>query len=304
MVRVRVPASSANMGAGFDTLGIALNLYSVIEAEETSGGLEIITKSGGGVVHNDETNLVYRAMDRVFKKVEYKPQGIKIMQDSKIPMTRGLGSSSACIIGGMLAANVLSGRRLTYPQILDLATEMEGHPDNVAPAMYGGLCVSARVDGKTVVKSTKLCHKIKFAVMIPDFFFATRKSRGVLPDTVEFQSAVGNISKALMFYSSLVEGDFKNLRYGVGDMLHQPYRKHYITGYDDIFDMTYECGAYATYLSGSGPTVMSIIDGDDLTFKGKMEQFFRDNAHKWRCIILECDNVGSVVAEINRKERI
>ncbi len=304
MIRVRVPASSANMGAGFDTLGIALNLYSILELEETDGGLEIITKGHNNVVHNDKMNLVYRAMDIVFKEVGYTPSGLKIVQDSKIPMTRGLGSSSACIIGGMLGANVISGRQLKYNEILDLATNMEGHPDNVAPAMYGGLCVSARIDGKTVVNSTKLLHNIKFAVMVPDFFVATRKSRGVLPESVAFSDAVGNISSALMFYSALVKGDMDSLRYGVGDRLHQPYRKHYIDGFDDIFEMTYECGSYATYLSGSGPTIMSLIDGDDHTFKGKMERFFSDNAHKWRCMILECDNVGSVVSVTNKKERI
>lgn len=296
MIRVRVPASSANMGAGFDTLGIALNLYSVLNVEETDAGLEIITKNHTGIVHNDKTNLVYRAMDRVFSEVGFTPKGIRIHQDSKIPMTRGLGSSSACIIGGMLAANVISKRQLKYNEILDLATDMEGHPDNVAPALYGGLCVSARIDNKTVTNSEKLCHSIKFAVLIPDFFVATRKSRGVLPDTVAFSDAVGNISSALMFYSALVKGDMKSLRYGVGDRLHQPYRKHYIDGFDEIFDMTYQSGSYATYLSGSGPTIMSIIDGDDFAFRSKMEQFFSDNAHKWRCMILECDNVGSVVS--------
>lgn len=296
MIRVKVPASSANMGAGFDTLGIALNLYSVLEIEETDGGLEIITKPHSGAVHNDRTNLVFRAMDKLFNEVGYSPKGLRIVQDSKIPMTRGLGSSSACIVGGMLGANVLSGRKLRYNEILDLATQMEGHPDNVAPAMYGGLCISACADGKTMVNSQKICHNIKFAVMIPDFFVATRKSRGVLPETVDFRHAVGNISSALMFYSSLVKGDFTSLRYGVSDNLHQPYRKHYIDGFDHIFDMTYECGSFATYLSGSGPTIVSIIDGNDHGFKGRMEKFFSDNEHRWRCIMLECDNVGSVVS--------
>ncbi len=304
MIRVRVPATSANMGAGFDTLGIALNLYSNLEVEETESGLEIITKFNSGIVHNDKTNLIYRAMDTIFKEVGYTPGGLKITQESRIPMTRGLGSSSACIIGGMLAANVMSGRQLKYNEILNLATDMEGHPDNVAPAMYGGLCVSAKIDGKTVVNSTKLLHNIKFAVMVPDFFVATRKSRGVLPENVEFSDAVANISSALMFFSSLAKGDLDSLRYGVGDRLHQPYRKHYIDGFDEIFDMTYECGSYATYLSGSGPTIMSIIDGCDCTFKGRMEKFFSDNAHKWRCMILECDNVGSVVSVVGKKERI
>ena len=121
MIRVRVPASSANMGAGFDTLGVALNLYSVLEVRERKSGLEIVTLANGGTVHNDKSNLVYRAMERVFEKTGYYPEGLYIKQDSKIPMTRGLGSSSACIVGGMLAANVLSGRQLSYNEILHLA---------------------------------------------------------------------------------------------------------------------------------------------------------------------------------------
>lgn len=298
MIRVRVPASSANMGAGFDSLGVALNLYSNLEIEETEGGLQIISSTMGGTVHNDKKNLVYRAMERVFDEVNYVPKGIRIKQESKIPMTRGLGSSSSCIIGGMLAANVMSGRRLSYPEILNLAADMEGHPDNVGPALYGGLCISASIDGRTVVKSTKLCYDLKFAVMIPDFYVATKKSREALPQTVRLKDAADNISSALMFYNSVISGDFENLRYGVNDKIHQPYRKRYIEGYDEIFDKTYELGSCATYLSGSGPTIISILNGESNGFKSKMEQFFSEKSHKWRCLILECDNVGSVVSVI------
>lgn len=297
MVRVRVPASSANMGAGFDTLGIALNLYSVIEASETENGLKIVTNTSGGMVHNDDSNLVYRAMKRVFDEVGYTPCGIYIKQESKIPMTRGLGSSSACIIGGMLSANVISGRKLPYNDILTLAADMEGHPDNVGPALYGGLCISAMAGNRAVVKSTKLINNLKFAVMIPDFFVATRKSRGALPEFVSMQDAAANISSALMLYYSLASGDFSQLRYGVRDRLHQPYRKRYVDGFDDIVKNTYNNGALATYLSGSGPTIMSIIDGSGTDFARSMEKYFIDNSHKWKCSILECDNVGAVVSE-------
>lgn len=301
MIRIRVPASSANMGAGFDTLGIALNLYSVLEVSETESGLKIITNTSGGTVHNDESNLVYRAMKRVFEEVGYRPSGIYINQNSQIPMTRGLGSSSACIIGGMLGANVISGRKLSYNEVLGLATEMEGHPDNVGPALYGGLCISARTGGAVAVKSTKLQNNLKFAVMIPDFFVATRKSRGALPEFVSMSDAAANISSALMFYYSLTSGDFSQLRYGVRDKLHQPYRKRYVDGFDDIVNKTYEAGSLATYLSGSGPTVMAIIDGDGAEFATEMEKYFRDNSHKWKCTVLECDNVGAVVSEHTNK---
>lgn len=298
MIRVRVPATSANMGAGFDTLGIALNLYSRLEVEETDGGLDIVTKNSYGTAASDKSNLVYRAMARVFDKTGYIPRGLRISQDSQIPMTRGLGSSSACIIGGMLAANVICGRKLSYPEILNMAAQMEGHPDNVGPAMYGGFCVSADDGGRVMVKSTKLKNDLRFAVMVPDFFVATRKSRGVLPELVHLADAAENISRASMFQAAMVTGDYDLLRYGVGDRLHQPYRKAYIDGFGDIFKKTYEAGSKATYLSGSGPTIMSILTGNGEAFKAEMKHFFEENSHKWKCMILECDNVGSVVSVI------
>lgn len=296
MIHVRVPATSANMGAGFDTLGIALNLYSRLEVEERGSGLEIVTINNTGTVKSDKTNLIYRAMDRVFDVCGYTPGGLYIKQNSKIPMTRGLGSSSACIIGGMLAANVICGRKLSYPEILNMAAEMEGHPDNVGPALYGGLCISAMDGDRAVVKSEKLRNDLKFAVIIPDFYVATKKSRGVLPELVKLTDAASNISSALMFHEALVTGDYDMLQFGVRDKLHQQYRKDYIDGFDEIFEKTYDLGSKATYLSGSGPTIMSILTGNGEKFKTEMEKFFIENSHSWRCLLLECDNVGSVVS--------
>lgn len=297
MIRVRVPATSANMGAGFDTLGIALNLYSHLETAERESGLEIVTINNTGTAFNDKRNLIYRAMSQVFDTVGYSPRGLYIKQDSKIPMTRGLGSSSACIIGGMLAANVMSGRKLSYHEILKLATDMEGHPDNVGPALYGGFCVSAKEAGDVFVKGAKLAPGLKFAVMIPDFFVATRKSRGALPENIPLRDAAQNISSALLFRDALISGDFDLLRYGVEDRLHQPYRKNYIDGFDEIFNETYKLGSKATYLSGSGPTIISILTGDGEDFKNKMSSFFSGSLYSWKCLLLECDNVGSVVSE-------
>lgn len=297
MVYVRVPATSANMGAGFDTLGIALNLYSRLEVEETDGGLEIITVKNAGNVQSDKSNLVYRAMDCIFRETGYTPRGIKIKQDSDIPMTRGLGSSSACIVGGMLAANVLSGRKLSYREIMNLAAVMEGHPDNAGPAMYGGFCVSLTEGNETYVKSIKLPERLSFAVMIPDFFVATKKSRGALPESIGLKDAAFNIARASMLQAALTSGDYDLLRLGVEDKLHQPYRKSYVDGFDEIFEHTYELGSKATYLSGSGPTIMAMLTDGTEKFKKGMEAFFEANSHQWKCMLLECDNVGSVVSE-------
>lgn len=299
MIRVRVPATSANMGAGFDSMGIALGMYNTLDISETDAGLEVICVNSRDYVPRDKGNLVYRSIKRVFDEVGYCERGLRIVQRSDIPVTRGLGSSSACIIGGMLAANVLSGRRLSYPEILNLAAELEGHPDNVTPAMYGGFCVAATNGGRTYFQSMKIASHLKFAVMIPDYFVATRKSRGTLPEAVTHKDASFNIAHAVLFAMSLVSGNVDNLREGVRDRLHQPYRSAYIDGMEEIFDKTYELGAKATYLSGSGPTILSVLDSDYTVFRQRMTAYFRDRAHRWSCRVLSIDNIGAVLQEIN-----
>lgn len=236
MIKLRVPATSANMGAGFDTLGVAVGLYNRMMIEEIPEGLEVINKNTQSFIPQDTSNLIYRAMAELFDYVGYEQKGYRITQDSQIPMTRGLGSSSACIIGGMLAANIISGRQLSYQEIIHLAATMEGHPDNVGPALFGGFCVSLMDDDKTIIKSTKLKSHIKFAVIIPDFFVATKKSRGVLPSKIDFKDAVFNVGHASMFQAAMLTCDMKALEIGVKDKLHQQYRKSYVDGMEDIFE--------------------------------------------------------------------
>ncbi|MCC8169236.1 MAG: homoserine kinase [Oscillospiraceae bacterium] len=298
MIKLRVPASSANMGAGFDTLGVALSLYNRIQIEEISSGIEIYNAGGESFVPRGENNLIYRAMKVVFDEAGYVPSGVRISQNSDIPMTRGLGSSSACIIGGMLAANIISGRRLSYEDIIHLAAVMEGHPDNVGPALFGGFCISLTDGGNTIVKSKKINPAIKFAVMIPDYFVATKKSRVALPEEIPLKDTSFNISRALLFREALVSGDMKSLRIGAEDRLHQQYRKSYVENMDSIFEKMYELGSRATYLSGSGPTILSVLDGNYRGFTQGMKRFFAENEHSWRCMMLDVDNVGAVVSQV------
>lgn len=286
------------MGSGFDTLGVAVGLYNRIEVEEIPRGLEISNRGSGGYIPQDKNNLIYRAMLEVFECVGYEPKGYRISQNSTIPMTRGLGSSSACIIGGMLAANVISGRKLCYSEIVHLAAKMEGHPDNVGPALYGGFCVSMTDGDKTIVKSTKIENSIKFAACVPDFFVVTRKSRGTLPDKVDFRDATYNIAHASMMQAAMRDGDMDALKLAAGDRLHQRYRKSYIDGMEDIFEKAYELGSCATYLSGSGPTIMSVLGEGANGFGRGMREYFKKKGLEWRCMILSVDNVGAVVSVI------
>ncbi len=295
MVWVKVPATSANMGSGFDVLGLGLSLYSTLQMREVRSGLIISDNDETGFVPKDERNLVYRAAKRVFDTVGYKPSGLLIRQHTDIPMTRGLGSSSACIIGGMIAANVLSGRKLSYGEILNLAADLEGHPDNVAPALYGGLCVSAVDNGIVYTNSAKIDSRIKAAVFIPEYPVSTRKSRGSIPEAYSRQDAVFNISRAALMYAALSSGNTGLLKTACDDKMHQPYRKDHIEGYDFIFDTAYALGAKAVYLSGSGPTIVAIIDGGYSEFEQKAQSLIDENGYKIRCRVLGIDNVGTIV---------
>lgn len=297
MVSVKVPASSANVGAGFDSLGIAVSLYSIIEMEEAEDGLNIKNIDAGCYIPADEHNLVYRAAMQVFEKTGYSVRGIRIRQKSDIPPTRGLGSSSACIIGGMLAANVLSGRQLSYREILDLACTMEGHPDNVTPALYGGVCVCAADDGHVSFKSVKIKPDICFAAHIPDYFVATKKSRTLLPEMYHKKDAVYNISHAALTFAAFASGDTELLGNAVKDAMHQSYRSEYVEGYDDIFRAAERSGAVCTYLSGSGPTLISVIHADNKRFAPEMERFYREQGLNIKCSVLGVDNVGAVVRQ-------
>ena len=290
-----MPASTANMGTGFDSFGAALGLYNKISVKEIEKGLVIKSFGFDGTVASGENNLIYRAIMKVFDYVGYERKGLSIYQKSDIPRTRGLGSSSACIIGGMVAANYISGKKLDYKKILELATEMEGHPDNVAPALYGGFCISAKTENGIYVKSIKPENNMRFIAMIPEYYVVTRKSREILPETISISDAAHNIARASAFALAIQSGDTENLKELVDDRLHQPYRASYIDGMYDIFDEGYRFGAKAMYLSGSGPTIIAMVDENVDEFIKKMTNFFEKANMKYRFENLSIDNVGTVL---------
>lgn len=294
MIKIQVPATSANLGAGFDALGLALSFYNYIEMEENDG--IDISSSDGSVVPADETNLIYSSAKSLYDICGKPFKGLKIVQENNIPMTRGLGSSSACIIGGLMGANTLMGNPLTLDEMVNLSAQIEGHPDNTAPALLGGI-VTAVFDGKCVhwVKQ-EIFTTLKFVVIIPDFELSTEKSRECLPENVPFKDAVYNLSRASLFSASLLTGKYQNLRTAVDDKLHQPHRLKLIKNADEVFDTCYSLGAYAVYMSGAGPSIMAIVDKDCHYFYGKL-RFALNNAglENWQVKELSIDNNGTVL---------
>ena len=294
MITLQVPATSANLGAGFDALGLALQYYNTIEMEE-SDRIEISAPENPNVP-TDERNLIYTSAKDLFEVCGKKLNGLKLIQHDRIPMTRGLGSSSACIVAGLAGANTLLGNPLNTDDLVDLAAQIEGHPDNTAPALLGGI-VTAVFDGRRVhwVKQ-EVYTKLRFVAMIPDFELKTEKARACLPSEVSHKDAVYNISRAALFSASLLTGKFENLRTATHDKLHQPYRMALIPHAREVFDIAYAHGAYAVYISGAGPTVMAIADEENTYFAGKM-RFSLDNAglKGWEVHDLKIDNTGCVL---------
>ncbi len=292
MINLMIPATSANLGAGFDALGLALDLYNEVEMEEYDK-LDI-SSADSTPVPTDEKNLIYISVSDLYKVCGKKLPGLRLRQVNNIPMTRGLGSSSACIVAGLVGANKMLGEPLSADDLVDLAAQIEGHPDNTAPALLGGI-VTAVFDGRKVHRvKQEVFTKLKFAAIIPDFELSTEKARACLPQTVSHKDAVYNLSRAALFSASLLTGKFENLRTGVHDRLHQPYRMELIPNCREVFDIAYTHGAYAAYISGAGPTVMAIVDDSNEYFAGKTK-FSLDNAGLtgWTVREFKIDNIGT-----------
>ena len=294
MIKLQIPATSANLGAGFDALGLALSYYNTAEMEEND--VIDIKSLDGTPIPQDEKNLIYVSVKDLYDVCGKPLKGLTLRQTNAIPMARGLGSSSACIIAGLVGANKMLGDPLTKDDLVDLAAQIEGHPDNTAPALLGGI-VTAVFDGRKVhwVKQ-EVYTRLKFVAIIPDFELKTEKARACLPKEISHRDAVYNLSRAALFSASLLIGKFENLKTAVDDRLHQHYRMELIPNVREVFDIAYTHGAYAVYISGAGPTVMAIADESNTYFAGKL-QFSLENAGlgSWKVHELTIDNDGTKI---------
>lgn len=298
MIKVKVPATSANMGAGFDSLGVALGLYNYVSAEETDGGLVIdILDETAKFLPKDEKNLIYKSMKALFDRVGYSPKGLHIVLENNIMVTRGLGSSSAGIVGGLMVANELCGGKLSKEEILEMAAEIEGHPDNVAPAIFGGLTVNVPERGKIRYVKTDVPEDLRFVAFVPEFYLQTKKSRGVLPKSVSMGDAVYNTGRSALLVTSVMTGKYENIRTAVGDRLHQRYRKKLIPHIDALFEKAYAEGALGVYLSGAGPTVIAIVHESKPMFEKSFDKFLTGKMGAWNIHTLTADNVGAEVCK-------
>lgn len=292
MVEIRVPATSANLGPGFDAFGMAFQLYNIFQVKERQDGKLLI--SGVAKRYQNKNNLFYQAMQQIFRRVCYHPKGLTIHCDIHIPFSRGLGSSASCIAGGMLAANAISGNILSRNEVLDLAVKMEGHGDNMAAAFYGGLVVSFEQKSHTSWIKNTVSETYAFFAIIPDYSVWTGNARNILPESLSHEDAAFNVSHAVITYLALTQNQADILKIAMQDRLHQPYRKKLIRDFDLLEKKAYAHGALGVCISGSGPTVLIITEQakkDDLS--AAMKKWLASCYPDWEMILLQPDSEGA-----------
>jgi len=265
---IRLPGSTTNLGPGFDALGMALSIYNHVTVKtRTQPGVSVTVQGEGhGLLPANEENLLYQAAQFTAQHADKKLPGLNIAMDNNVPLTRGLGSSSTAIVAGVVIANRLLDTPFSQNQMLNIATEIEGHPDNVSPCLLGGLTISA-LDSKHVACTRVLPPaELQAVAAIPDFEIKTEYARNILPDTLPYKDAIFSSSRACLVTAALITGDLDQLTTAMQDRLHHPYRAQLIPGFDQILTAAVKAGALGAALSGAGPTLLALTthNADDI----------------------------------------
>lgn len=295
LITFKIPATSANIGSGFDSVGLALNLYNEIHIYENynSKKIEFEIFGEGENEISKKDNMIYSAMKLVFKKLKSKPnKGYIIKCINRIPLSRGLGSSSAAIIGGLLCSNFILGNKLKIEKdILNMAVQIEGHPDNVAPAILGGI-ISGVVKKEENFKYIKIKppKNLKAIVSIPDFYLSTEIARNILPKEITRKDAIFNISRAALLTSALFSNRLDLLEIATEDKIHQDYRAKFIPNLNQLFKETKKAGAYSVTISGAGSSILALAK-DDKNIIEKVSKAMHSSFKK--------KNINSVIKVLN-----
>ncbi|MFD2329754.1 homoserine kinase [Cohnella sp. GCM10020058] len=261
-VVVRVPASTANLGPGFDSLGMALSLYAWVDLAPAERTVVMLHGDHLEGVARDKSNLIYEVAQSVFERAGIKLPELAIGIRSDIPLTRGLGSSASAIVGALVAANALIGEPLTQDELFQMATALEKHPDNVGASIYGGMIAAAWDGQRAEAVRFDPPAALRFLAAIPAFELATKSARGVLPRQVAREDAVFNVAHSSLLTAALATGRLDVLRHALRDKLHQPYRAPLIPGMERMLREAPEHGALGAVLSGAGPTLLALADAD------------------------------------------
>ncbi len=300
MIKIRVPATTANLGPGFDCLGMALKLYLNLEIEEIEEGFVIEYRGEGAEkfsAKKKEDTLIWKSMNLVLKRThkDIHKKGLKIRVFNEIPITKGLGSSASAIIGGIAGASKLYNVDLTNREMLELALSLEGHMDNITPALIGGLTLAYKT-GREEIRWARIKTPLdlRIVVVIPEFTLNTKEMRKVLPQKVALPEAIFNLSRSALLVNALQNSDWEVLAEAMEDRLHQPYRAPFIPGIEDMFSQIKKTGLAGVALSGSGPSVVSLTKvGSEEVISKIMKDAFLKAGITCRILVLEADLEGT-----------
>ena len=290
-VTVRVPATTANLAAGFDTLGCALTLYNTL----TFADSDRLSFSGCDEAYRNLDNLAYQGFACVYEAIGKPVSSVHIDIQAQIPVSRGLGSSAALLAAGAAAANVMSGAHLSSDALIALTTRIEGHPDNLAPAFLGGMTASMMENGQVFSVRYTPHPDLHFVTLSPDFPLSTHAARAVLPPSVPFADAVYNVSRLAVLLRALENGDEAAIAASLRDRLHQPYRIALIDEYEEIHRLAAQNGCQSLCISGAGPTLLCLTRQPD--FAKKMQTACSALSHVWTVRDLMVDFQGVSVTQ-------
>lgn len=293
MLKIKVPASTANMGPGFDVLALSFKLYNEFIFEDSK---ELIINTPNKR-YNNKNNLVYRTLVQILEEKGIEAPALKLTMTNEIPISRGLGSSATCILAGVIAANRYLKKKMTTEEIYLKAVAIEGHCDNISSQFFGGLTLSMREDDRIFYRKANIPSGLLCTALIPDFTLSTKKARAVLPETVSLTDATYNLSHAMLFVESLKNGQFKDLKYFLKDKLHEPYRSSLIPNFDRIIQKAYDLGAYGAFLSGAGPTIMVLRKNEENSFKKNIQNYLNTLEDQWKAVDLSIDNEGTIISQ-------
>ncbi len=299
-LRVTVPATSANLGPGFDSLAVALTLHNTIRFEVREADISVRSQGeGASALPSDEDNLIVRAFQAVFRRLGSQPPGLQIEANNRIPLGSGLGSSAAAVVAGLLAANQLAPSPLTSDELLSLAVQLEGHADNAAAALTGGLClVRQRETGYQVHPLP--WRPLRLILVIPALDRPTQEMRRALPAEVPLADAAANAANLGLLLRGLQEADFDLIRTGAVDALHEPYRIPLIPGAAEAIAAGRAAGAAAVVLSGAGPSLLAFSPEDHERIARAMQDAFKASGHEARRFLLDIDPEGAQVEVVER----
>lgn len=294
MVRVRIPATSANLGPGFDCLGLALSLYNYVQIEESDSFRITLKGAYTTGLATDETNLVWKSMCTLWETIGFAIPTVALELENNVPPTRGMGSSSAAIVGGLVAANEYAGGVLGKQEILQIANQIEGHPDNVAPALLGGITLAVTTETGVIARTLHSHPQFTALAIVPDFHLSTEKSRKVVPTSVSRADAVYNLSRTALLVEALIHEDYEFLKEGMQDRLHQNQRASLVPGLAETLQVALDSGAYGSALSGSGPTILALVAPDKSEVVAQaMVDSLADHGLKAKAYTLTVDTEGA-----------